>query len=212
MTPSGIDSATLRFIAQCLNQLRPREKLGYIRAKFLQSRSSVQKPRNSGLHFSLWPCPQEDTVLRPCKPSQITIPSINQSINPTFGTTNTSVSVSLWGFTGSRHKRATFTPRCLSVTRETAFYGSGRTSGLNRCDNSSSDSRGCRFLIKGGALERQYPHNGPVIQGDHKLSVHLMITIQKVTSNVRSRMFSFGLFSSLVYEDGTDRVFRNIGY
>jgi len=27
---------------------------------------------------------------------------------------------------------------------------------------------------------------GPHIQGDHKVSVHLMITIQKVTSNVQS--------------------------
>jgi hypothetical protein len=39
-----------------------------------------------------------------------------------------------------------------------------------------------------------------------------MITTQKVTSNVLSRMFPFGLFSPLVYEDRTDSVFRNVGY
>jgi hypothetical protein len=146
MTPSGIDPGTLRFIAQCLNQLRHREKLGCIRANFLQSRSSVQKTTKfwTALLFVAMSTDGHYIATLQAKPNYN---SINQSIQPSVPPTlqcQSHPGVSPEAVTSGQHSLRAV----LSVTRETAFYGSARTSGLNRCDNSSSDSRGCRFLYK----------------------------------------------------------------
>jgi hypothetical protein len=44
------------------------------------------------------------------------------------------------------------------------------------------DSSGTNHHVTWRYIER----NGDLVQGDQKVSVHLMVTIQKVTSNVQS--------------------------
>jgi hypothetical protein len=129
-----------------------------IGANTLNPPPRVLKPRGSELHFSLLACPRQDTAVRPCKSSG----NINQSIEPSLPRT-----LQHQSHTGASPEAVTSRQNSFrdvfQVTRETALYGFARTSDWNRCNKSSSDLRGWRFLMWGRALERQYPHNGPVI-------------------------------------------------
>jgi hypothetical protein len=148
MTPSGIDPATFRIVTQCLKQLRHRQELACIRTNSLQSPSSVQANHEILNCTSLCDHVHGRTLLYDlASQAELSVPqSINQSYLRYHKTLQRQ---SHTGATPEAFSSGQNSVRSvLSVTRETAFYGSARTSGLNLSDKSSSDYRGWRFLYK----------------------------------------------------------------